>query len=153
MVRPGELNLMTAGSGIAHSEFSTTETTVLHGAQLWVALPDADRDVAPGFEHYAPPVVEVDGVRVLVFLGALLGQSSPVTMHSRLVGAEIGLEPGHDADRAGRPHVRARHPRRLRHSDRRCRWQPPPRTGLEAKRGELAYLPTGLHAHRDRGRP
>ena len=42
-VRPGEVNLMTAGQGISHSEVSTPETTTLHGAQLWVALPDATR--------------------------------------------------------------------------------------------------------------
>jgi redox-sensitive bicupin YhaK (pirin superfamily) len=49
MVRPGELNLMTAGRGIQHSEVSTRETTVLHGAQLWVALPDANRHTTPFF--------------------------------------------------------------------------------------------------------
>ena len=47
LVRPGQLNLMTAGSGIAHSEYSTPATTVLHGAQLWIALPEADRFAAP----------------------------------------------------------------------------------------------------------
>ena len=57
-VRPGELNLMTAGRGISHSEVSTPSTTTLHGAQLWVALPDASRFVEPGFEHYAPPAVD-----------------------------------------------------------------------------------------------
>ncbi|MGO4597444.1 pirin family protein [Terrabacter sp. 2RAF25] len=93
-VRPGELNIMTAGKGIAHSEYSTPDTTVLHGAQLWVALPEADRSTAPGFEHYAPPVTEVDGARVLVFLGTLFGQTSPVTMFSDLVGAEVTLEAG-----------------------------------------------------------
>ena len=53
-VRPGEVNLMTAGRGISHSEFSTPDTTVLHGAQLWVALPDTARHMAPTFEHYRP---------------------------------------------------------------------------------------------------
>ncbi|GAA5035239.1 pirin family protein [Terrabacter aeriphilus] len=93
-VRPGELNIMTAGSGIAHSEYSTPTTTVLHGAQLWVALPDAHRDTSPGFEHYAPPVTRYGGARVLVFLGTLFGQTSPVTMFSDLVGAEVTLEAG-----------------------------------------------------------
>jgi redox-sensitive bicupin YhaK (pirin superfamily) len=60
-VRPGELNLMTAGGGIAHSEVSTAATTELHGAQLWVALPDASRHTAPAFEHYAPPAVVFGG--------------------------------------------------------------------------------------------
>ncbi len=54
MVRPGELNLMTAGRGISHSEISTADTTTLHGAQLWVALPDATRHCDPGFEYHAP---------------------------------------------------------------------------------------------------
>ncbi|MGZ4446443.1 MAG: pirin family protein, partial [Nocardioides sp.] len=47
-VRPGEVNLMTAGSGISHSEVSTPGTRELHGAQLWVALPDEHREVEPG---------------------------------------------------------------------------------------------------------
>ncbi len=55
LVRPGELNLMTSGHGIAHSEVSTPATTVLHGVQLWVALPGAHRDRARDFRHYAPP--------------------------------------------------------------------------------------------------
>ncbi|MFC4603297.1 pirin family protein [Rhodococcus kronopolitis] len=93
-VRPGELNLMTAGSGIAHSEFSTPDTTVLHGVQLWVALPDEHRFTAPAFEHYAPPVLDRDGVRVLVFLGSLLGQRSPVRTFSPLLGAELTLPAG-----------------------------------------------------------
>src|SRR3954471_1567259 len=54
MVRPGELNLMTAGRGIAHSEVSTPDTTSLHGVQLWVALPDDARDVERGFDHHVP---------------------------------------------------------------------------------------------------
>ena len=94
VVRPGEVNLMTAGRGIAHSEFSTPETTTLHGAQLWVALPDAHRDTSPAFEHYAPPALEIDGVRVLVFIGSLLGATSPVSMYSEIVGAELSLPAG-----------------------------------------------------------
>jgi quercetin 2,3-dioxygenase len=93
-IRPGELNLMTAGSGIAHSEYSTRSTTVLHGAQLWVALPASHRFTAPAFEHYAPPVLHHDGARVLVFIGTLLGHDSPVTTYSPLLGAEITLPGG-----------------------------------------------------------
>ncbi|MGI8306330.1 pirin family protein [Saccharopolyspora hattusasensis] len=93
-VRPGELNLMTAGSGIAHSEHSTQNTTVLHGAQLWVALPGQHRFVAPDFESYAPPALDVDGARVLVFLGSLLGHTSPVQTYTPLLGAEITLRAG-----------------------------------------------------------
>jgi redox-sensitive bicupin YhaK (pirin superfamily) len=93
-VRPGQLNLMTAGSGIAHSEFSTAATTILHGVQLWVALPDRDRFVEPSFEHYEPPVLEVGGGTALVFLGRLFGHESPVPTHTPLVGAELNLPPG-----------------------------------------------------------
>ena len=64
MVRPGELNLMTAGRGISHSEVSTPETTVLHGVQLWVALPDGARDMAPEFEHVLPEEAVDGGLRV-----------------------------------------------------------------------------------------
>ena len=57
MVRPGEVNLMTAGRGISHSEVSPPSTSTLHGAQLWVALPDSARHTDPGFAHHAPKPV------------------------------------------------------------------------------------------------
>jgi redox-sensitive bicupin YhaK (pirin superfamily) len=94
MVRPQEVNLMTAGRGISHSEVSTPGTTVLHGAQLWVALPDADRDTDPGFQHYAPTEVAGEGWRAHVFLGSLLGDTSPVATFTPLLGAELVLDPG-----------------------------------------------------------
>lgn len=94
VVRPGEVNLMTAGSGIAHSEFSTPDTRTLHGVQLWVALPDRHRQTAPSFEHHTPRPVERDGARILVLAGALAGAESPITTYSPLVGAEIGLAVG-----------------------------------------------------------
>jgi quercetin 2,3-dioxygenase len=90
-VRPGELNLMTAGRGISHSEVSTPSTRTLHGAQLWVALPDASRFVEPGFEHYVPPTVTGHRWEARVFLGSLFGSASPVSTYSRLLGAEIVL--------------------------------------------------------------
>ncbi len=93
-VRPGELNLMTAGRGISHSEYSTPRTTTLHGAQLWLALPDGDRQVDPTFEHYAPEPVTGDGWGARVFIGSLLGSTSPVTTYSPLLGAELTLYPG-----------------------------------------------------------
>ena len=94
MVRPGEVNLMTAGRGISHSEVSTGATTTLHGAQLWVALPDASRHTDPGFDHHAPEPVTGDGWEARVFLGSLLGSSSPVPTHTPLLGAELLLEGG-----------------------------------------------------------
>jgi quercetin 2,3-dioxygenase len=93
MVRPGELNLMTAGRGIQHSEVSTAATTSLHGAQLWVALPDAHRLVDPFFEHYAPDAVMMGDATVRVFLGSLLGSISPATAFHAIVGAQIDLPP------------------------------------------------------------
>lgn len=94
MVVPGEVNLMTAGHGISHSEISTPETTVLHGAQLWVALPEGSRGTAPGFEHHAPDEVAGEGWRGRVFLGSLFGHTSPVATFTPLLGAEVVLDPG-----------------------------------------------------------
>jgi redox-sensitive bicupin YhaK (pirin superfamily) len=93
-VRPGELNLMTAGRGISHSEYSTPGTTTLHGAQLWLALPDGDRQVDPTFEHFAPEPVTGDGWEARVFIGSLLGSTSPVTTYSPLLGAELNVKAG-----------------------------------------------------------
>ncbi len=93
-VRPGELNLMTAGRGISHSEYSTPATTTLHGAQLWLALPDSERQVAPTFEHFAPEPVSGEGWEARVFIGSLLGSTSPVTTYTPLLGAELTLRAG-----------------------------------------------------------
>ncbi len=94
MVLPGELNLMTAGRGISHTEVSTPRTRLLHGVQLWVALPERARFGRPGLEHYAPPRVRRAGVTARVFLGSLLGHTSPVQTATPLLGAELLLEPG-----------------------------------------------------------
>lgn len=94
MVRPGEVNLMTGGQGISHSEVSPSSTTVLHGVQLWVALPDASRHVAPGFDHHAPRLLTGRDWRGRVFLGSLLGQTSPVSTYTPLLGAELHLDAG-----------------------------------------------------------
>jgi redox-sensitive bicupin YhaK (pirin superfamily) len=93
MVRPGELNLMTAGAGICHSEVSTAATTVLHGVQLWVALPGSDRDTGRDFAHYAPEPRSVAGATLRVFLGELAGGRSPVHTFTPLLGAQIDLDP------------------------------------------------------------
>ncbi|WP_436497300.1 pirin family protein [Actinokineospora sp. HUAS TT18] len=133
IVRPGEINLMTAGSGIAHSEYSLPGA-VMHGAQLWVALPDADRFAAPGFEHYAPPVVNHDGARVLVFLGTLLGQTSPVATYTPLLGAEITLRPGQELALDVDPAFE--HGVLVDTGDITA-------AGVSAKAGQLVYQPTG----------
>jgi len=94
MVRPGELNLMTAGHGIAHSEVSTDAAPMLHGAQLWVALPDSARDHPPFFEHYSPAPAQFEGATVRVFLGELLGSASPARTFTELLGAQLDLPAG-----------------------------------------------------------
>jgi quercetin 2,3-dioxygenase len=108
MIRPGQLNLMTAGRGIAHSEESPAgHDPGLHGVQLWLALPDADRWVAPAFEHHAElPVLGLGGSEVTVFAGSLADVTSPARAFSPVVGAEIHavrdgnitipLVPGHE---------------------------------------------------------
>lgn len=94
MVRPGEVNLMTAGAGIQHSEVSTPETTRLHGAQLWVALPDRDRHVAPFFEHAEPEPIAMGPATLRVFVGELAGSRSPVRTFTPLIGAQLDLPAG-----------------------------------------------------------
>lgn len=94
MVRPGELNLMTAGAGICHSEVSTDSDPVLHGAQLWVALPDSDRDTGRDFAHYRPEPTLLPGAQARVFLGEFAGSRSPVSTFTPLLGAQIDVDPG-----------------------------------------------------------
>src|SRR6185312_7478814 len=90
-VHPGELNLMTAGNGIAHSEETTPENSGrLHGLQLWVALPEAERHHEPGFDHYTDlPVLEPGGGRAQVFMGELDCTASGTRAYSPLVGADL----------------------------------------------------------------
>jgi redox-sensitive bicupin YhaK (pirin superfamily) len=91
MIRPGQLNLMTAGRGIAHSEESPVEhDPLLHGVQLWVALPDAFRHTEPAFAHHADlPSAGIGGFEVTVFAGSLADARSPALMFSDIVGAEL----------------------------------------------------------------
>ncbi|WP_439658993.1 pirin family protein [Lentzea sp. HUAS TT2] len=93
-IRPGELNLMTGGSGICHSEQSTQSSSVLHGVQLWLALPDSERDAPRDFQHYVPPHVTLDGASARVFLGSLAGSTSPVRTFTPLLGVEIEVSAG-----------------------------------------------------------
>jgi redox-sensitive bicupin YhaK (pirin superfamily) len=93
MVRPGELNLMTGGQGICHSEVSTAATKTLHGVQLWVALPERHRHTARAFDHYVPSVNRIDGAEIRVFLGSLAGRTSPIPTFTPLLGAELVLGP------------------------------------------------------------
>lgn len=95
-IRPGEMNLMSAGRGIAHSEESPADhPPVIHGLQLWVALPEPARHGEPRFDHHDDlPVLAADGVRTTVVAGELGGHRSPALVHTPLVGAEIVLDAG-----------------------------------------------------------
>lgn len=93
-VLPGEVNLMNAGRGIAHSEVSIAPTTVLHGVQLWVALPDAARDTGRDFAHFVPTPRTIGGATLRVFLGDLADCRSPVHTFTPLLGAQLDLDPG-----------------------------------------------------------
>lgn len=97
-IRPRELGLMTSGRAISHSEESPRpHARFLHGAQLWVALPDTHRHVEPHFEHHpALPEVTAPGLTAKVILGSLDGATSPGTTYTPIVGADLTLTAGAD---------------------------------------------------------
>ncbi|MBB3157240.1 hypothetical protein FHS07_000924 [Microbacterium proteolyticum] len=97
VVRPGALNLMTSGAGIAHSEYSVGEQPIpLDALQLWVALPEARRHGDADFErHEDLPVLDLgEGADAVVVLGSLGAVESPATVHTPIVGAEVRLPAG-----------------------------------------------------------
>jgi redox-sensitive bicupin YhaK (pirin superfamily) len=97
---PGQLNLMTSGHGIAHSEQSPPDHPPgMHGLQLWVALPDHALHGEPRFEHHpALPVLHHGEMAVTVVVGEYGSTRSPASVHTPLVGAEVRLAgPAHDA--------------------------------------------------------
>ncbi len=94
-IEPGQLNLMTSGHGIAHSEYTVPGAPAGHGIQFWIALPEGDRQIAPHFDqHRELPVVELPGLRATVLIGSLAGARSPATVYSPIVGADLRIEPG-----------------------------------------------------------
>jgi len=100
-IEPGAVNLMTAGTGITHSERSPlavrAEGPPISGIQTWLALPSAKEEMDPAFEHVpkdALPVVEGGGASARVVMGDLWGATSPVTCHSPTIYADIALEAG-----------------------------------------------------------
>jgi redox-sensitive bicupin YhaK (pirin superfamily) len=100
-IEPGAVNLMTAGSGIVHSERSPADVRPggpeLSGIQTWLAMPSAKEEVDPAFEHVAMdrlPVVETKGAKARVVMGSLWGATSPVTCHSETIYADIALGTG-----------------------------------------------------------
>lgn len=94
LIRPGQVNLMTAGRGIAHSEESPVpHPPRIQAAQLWIALPDRFRHCDPEFRHYPDiPVLTRDGFRVSVLVGDFLGARSPVRVYTPLLGADLLAE-------------------------------------------------------------
>ncbi|MFD1720412.1 pirin family protein [Amnibacterium endophyticum] len=94
VVRPGEVNLMTAGRGVAHSEHSAAGTTVVHGAQLWFALPDGAAEGGRALQHAVPQVLVHDGAEVRVFVGDWLGSTGAPHAPSPLIGAEVRIAAG-----------------------------------------------------------
>lgn len=91
VLRPGGVNVMTSGAGIAHAEQTPRDHTGrLNGVQLWVALRDTDRHMAASFEHVREvPLVESSGGLVRVFAGSLDGATSFAPHHSEIVGADL----------------------------------------------------------------
>jgi quercetin 2,3-dioxygenase len=100
LIRPGQVNLMTAGRGVSHAEETPLGAPeVLHGAQLWIAQPDATRDGDPAFEHHAGlPVVVHGDARSTVLIGELDGHRSPARAQTPLVGASVALMGGGRAE-------------------------------------------------------
>jgi redox-sensitive bicupin YhaK (pirin superfamily) len=102
VIRPGELGLMTSGAAIVHAEQSPAlHPALLHGVQLWVALPDEHRHVAPSWSHHAElPVLHERGsgascgLSATVLMGELAGAISPGQAFSPIVGADIDLPAG-----------------------------------------------------------
>lgn len=100
-IEPGAVNLMTAGSGIVHSERSPADQrqggAIMSGMQTWLALPDGREEIDPAFEHVAAhelPMVEGDGVTARIIMGSLWGRSAPTTCYADTIYADIQLEPG-----------------------------------------------------------
>ncbi|UVO49627.1 pirin family protein [Sphingomonas sp. SUN019] len=100
-IRPGAVNLMTAGKGIVHSERSPAEVRAggpaLSGIQTWLALPDGCEEIDPAFEHVAAetlPLIETPGAVARVIMGTLWGQTAPTTTYAGTIYADIALSPG-----------------------------------------------------------
>lgn len=92
-IRPGQLNLMTAGHGIAHAELAADPP--FRGVQMWVAQPEHTRHGGSAFEHHAElPRVELEHGSALVFIGSLDGASSPARADTPLLGADVSLRRG-----------------------------------------------------------
>ena len=95
ILRPGGVNVMTSGAGIAHAEQTPREHTGrLNGVQLWTALPETDRHGSPGFAHVEEvPAIERPGGMARVFAGSLEGARVPAPYYSPLLGVDLRVHP------------------------------------------------------------
>lgn len=99
IIRPGQVNLMTAGSGIVHSEDSTKDGQALHTVQLWIALPDSQRHCDPAFIHYPDlPVQTIGGFQATILVGTALGMTAPSQVYTPLVGIDFNATIAAQAD-------------------------------------------------------
>jgi len=91
LIKPGQLNLMTAGRGVAHAEETPSGATgLLHGLQLWVAQPESSRHGPAAFEHHAAlPEAEIPSLVAVVLVGEVAGVRSPARADTPLVGADL----------------------------------------------------------------
>jgi len=91
LIQPGQVNLMTAGRGISHSEESPADRAGrFHSTQLWIALPDAERHREPDFRHYPElPIIDSGGFRITVLAGDCAGERSPARVYTPLVGLDL----------------------------------------------------------------
>jgi redox-sensitive bicupin YhaK (pirin superfamily) len=97
LVTPGQVNIMTAGQGISHSEDSAaaefapaSERGRLHAVQLWIALPEAERHRTPAFRNHPQlPLLTLDGFDVRVLAGTAVGRTSPVEIFSPLMAVDL----------------------------------------------------------------
>lgn len=94
-IEPGQLNLMTAGGGIAHSEFAVPEARPGRGLQLWIALPGGQTGVEPHFEqHRRLPVYRAPGVEATVLIGSCADVRSPAMAYTPIVGLDLRVRAG-----------------------------------------------------------
>ncbi|NNL99109.1 MAG: pirin family protein, partial [Gammaproteobacteria bacterium] len=106
LIEPGAVNLMTAGRGIVHSERAGDDlnrTSVLHGIQSWMALPDELEEMAPAFVHTPAaelPTIDVEGSRITIIAGSARGHTSPVTVYSPMLYLDCRLPAGAELDLA-----------------------------------------------------
>jgi len=90
VIRPGQVNLMTAGHGVVHTEDSLSDGQRLHAAQLWIALPPETADCPPAFAHY-PELArwEENGCTLTLLAGSFAGRTMPADFHTPLVGLDV----------------------------------------------------------------